>query len=267
MAASILYVSICGERENISGARCVLEGMMKGIAAVLIVYFCLVLSPDVARAGAPGSVTVIFQGVMTAGSDTETTGPLVGLPFVASVNDNPAGIINDGFNGSVTIAPTSFYLGSFNSGPLTVEISIGGKAIGMGSDAGGTDILAGGGSSAGNNFSFSCCGGAGLGNFNPANSFALGSDFSASGTFTGTAPYRNPFGGLDMISSGAGSVTFDADWNDLNGNFQEVTGTADITQIDVVGIPEPSTWAMLMLGVAIIGFAIRRRGERIAIRA
>jgi hypothetical protein len=212
-------------------------------------------------------VTLTFQGVMVSGTDTETTGSLVGLPFIASVSDTPAGIINDGYNGSVTITPTSFYLGSFNSGPLAVEISIGGQAIGMGSDAGGTDILAGGGSVAGNNFSFSCCGGAGLGNFNPANSFALGSDFSASGSFTGPAPYRNPFGGLDMSSSGAGSITFDATWFDLNDNFQEVTGTADITQINVVGIPEPSTWAMLMVGVAAIGFAIRRRTERLAARA
>ena len=240
---------------------------MKSLFTALAVYCCVAFSAANAMAGAPGSVTVIFQGVMTTGSDTETTGSLVGLPFVASVNDNPAGIINDGFNGSVTIAPTSFYLGSFNSGPLTTELSIGGQAIGMGSDAGGTDILAGGGSSAGNNFSFSCCGGPGLGNFNPANSFTFGSDFSISGSFAGTAPYRNPFGGFDMSSAGTGSVTFDATWYDLNDNFQEVTGTADITDVEVVGVPEPSTWAMLMVGVAAIGFAIRRRSERKALSA
>lgn len=239
---------------------------MKSVAAALAVYCCLVVSPDIARAGAPDSVTVIFQGVMTAGSDTDMTGPLVGLPFVAVVGDTPAGIINDGFNGSVTITPTSFYLGSYNSGPLTVDITIGGRAVGMGTDFGGTDILAGGGSAGGNNFSFSCCGGTGLGNFNPANSLAIGSDFSISGDFTGTAPYRNPFAGLDMSSPGTGSVTFDANWDDLSSDFHDVTGTADITQVNVVGIPEPSTWAMLMLGVTAIGFAVRRRSNGLALR-
>jgi hypothetical protein len=240
---------------------------MKSLFAAIAVYCCLALLPADAMASVPGSVTVIFQGVMTAGSDTETVGSLVGLPFVASVNDNPAGIINDGFNGSVTITPTSFFLGSFNSGPLAVELTIGGQAIGMGTDSGGTDILSGGGSAAANNFSFSCCGGAGLGNFNPANSGTFGSDFSVSGSFTGTAAYRNPFAGLDMSSAGTGSVTFDATWYDLNDNFQEVTGTANIAKVEVVGVPEPSTWAMLIAGVMAIGFAIRRRRERLVVRA
>jgi hypothetical protein len=35
----------------------------------------------------------------------------------------------------------------------------------------------------------------------------------------------------------------------------------------VTGVPEPATWAMLILGVAMAGFAARRRGETPALTA
>jgi hypothetical protein len=40
-----------------------------------------------------------------------------------------------------------------------------------------------------------------------------------------------------------------------------------LDNITVQGVPEPATWAMLILGVAMIGFAARRRSEAVVVTA
>ncbi|HEY2051228.1 MAG TPA: PEP-CTERM sorting domain-containing protein [Caulobacteraceae bacterium] len=238
---------------------------MKRFIAVLILSMGFAL-PAAAYPGA-GVLNITFEGVMTSGSDTEMGGSLVGLPFVAVVGDTPSEIINDGYNGNVVITPTSFYLGSYDGGPLGADLWIGGKFIGSGGDVGGYDELAGGVNGSGNGFYFDCCdlggGLGGVGEFTPANGLGGGqggSDFSISGSFSGTAPYQNPFANLSMASPGTGSVTFDATWSDFyDNNFHEIAGTAEITEVSVQGIPEPSTWATLVLGLALIGLVVRSR--------
>ena len=107
---------------------------MKHFIAVLVLSVCFAL-PASAYA-APGILNITFKGVMTAGSDTDMSGSVVGLPFVAAVRDAPYEILNDGYNGNVVITPTSFYLGSYDGGYLGVDISIGGKFIGSGGNPG-----------------------------------------------------------------------------------------------------------------------------------
>ena len=238
---------------------------MKHFLTILVLSLLFALpAPTFA---APGILSITFKGVMTSGSDTDMGGSLVGAPFVAVVTDAPYAILNDGFNGDVVITPTSFYLGSYDGGYLGVGISIGGKFIGSGGDPAAYDELAGGANGSGNEFSFDCCDlgapNGGFGEFTPANGLGGGqglSSFWITGSFSGTATYKNPFAGLNMTSPGTGSVSFDASWSDFfDNNFHEVDGTADITEVSVQGIPEPSSWVLLILGLAAIGSAARSR--------
>jgi hypothetical protein len=233
-----------------------------------ILVLSLLFALPASAFAAPAVLNITFKGVMTSGSDTDMSGSLVGLPFVAVVGDEPYEILNDGYNGDVVITPTSFYLWSYNGGYLGVDISIGRKFIGSGGDVAGSDELGGGVNGSGNGFYFDCCGYEIFGitsEFTPANGLGGGqgsSSFSISGSFSGTAPYENPFAGLSMTSPGTGSVTFDASWYDFfDSNFHEIDGTADITEVSVQGIPEPSSWALVILGLAAIGFAARSRGS------
>lgn len=226
------------------------------LSFALLVLFCgIVVFPVAAFAQGTRAVTVIFQGLVTSGSYTETSEPgrseigggsLVGLPFTAAVSAFPQ------YTGSVT--PTSFYGPSGNLG-MGVAVWIGGQF--QGTEYGYGGYLSGGSVGAGNDFSFQCCS---SGLFIPAGHNSVYSTFDASGNFIGTAPYVSPFSGSSMSSPGAGSVSFSWNWaTDLVAD--RTAGTAEITQIVVSGVPEPSTWAMLVLGVAMIGIAGRRRRQ------
>jgi hypothetical protein len=54
----------------------------------------------------------------------------------------------------------------------------------------------------------------------------------------------------------------------LDGGFSNIAATAGtrsgngLITINFIGVPEPSTWAFLLLGFAGIGAALRRRRER-----
>jgi hypothetical protein len=250
--------------------------MRKTWAAIMgVAALCggIVLAPAPAFALSLSTITVEFQGVMTTGSDTDSSASLVGLPFTATVFDTPAYILNDGYNGSVTITPTSFYLGIYNGGPMSVSFSVGGQYLGTGDVSGEEGILSGGSAGGGNNFSFRIM--TTMDGFTPENPNGLdpfSNYFLATGNFVGTAPYMDPFSGASMSSPGTGEVSFDAEWETSNPNAEpstfaspftthRITGTADITGIVVSGVPEPSTWALLILGVAMIGLAARRRRE------
>ena len=55
----------------------------------------------------------------------------------------------------------------------------------------------------------------------------------------------------------------------LSFTFQQDVTFWDLDDVSVVaaGIPEPATWAMMLLGLGMAGVAIRRRrGRRIAVR-
>lgn len=46
---------------------------------------------------------------------------------------------------------------------------------------------------------------------------------------------------------------------------QGVQSIASIAPIEVGGVPEPSTWAMMLLGFGAVGFSMRRRGANIRV--
>lgn len=47
----------------------------------------------------------------------------------------------------------------------------------------------------------------------------------------------------------------------------DVSSTGTPAPFQIIGVPEPSTWAMLTLGVAMIGLAARRRTRATAVAA
>jgi hypothetical protein len=66
--------------------------------------------------------------------------------------------------------------------------------------------------------------------------------------------------GFNIWSNGGGSYTGFLAGND--GIYEGFNG-----QLAGGGVPEPATWAMLILGVAMIGFAARRRNAGVALAA
>jgi hypothetical protein len=76
-----------------------------------------------------------------------------------------------------------------------------------------------------------------------------------SGTFYLSAGWQ-PIEILQFEDSGTTGLTVDVNGNPLGG-----------TWIATTAVPEPATWATLILGVAMIGFAVRRRREEMALAA
>lgn len=84
-----------------------------------------------------------------------------------------------------------------------------------------------------------------------------------------TEDYHVPFSytihpGDTVIAGFTDQVTSDATGGYLI-NVNAKFGTTSVTVADAV--PEPATWAMLILGVGMIGFAARRRNEATAVAA
>ena len=102
---------------------------------------------------------------------------------------------------------------------------------------------------------------------NPTGAVGLGSG-AALDIFnvSGTASARNVFdwttalGGLDASGSTNGNVILRIDL--LSGGYAAIDNlriVASNTPGDVGGVPEPATWAMMILGFGVVGGAMRRR--------
>jgi hypothetical protein len=75
-------------------------------------------------------------------------------------------------------------------------------------------------------------------------------------------------GSLDL-TTGSGFLTFEPSFFGGNFLFQE-QGPNSLFQgryLAVSGVPEASTWTMMLLGFGAIGFALRRRGKKLAFAA
>jgi len=72
------------------------------------------------------------------------------------------------------------------------------------------------------------------------------SSFSGTGTFAGVNP-------LTLNLPFSETVRYDLTFGPGSGNFN---GTANLT---MVAVPEPTTWAMMMLGFVGLGYTVRRR--------
>ena len=86
--------------------------------------------------------------------------------------------------------------------------------------------------------------------------YPTGIAFDVSGLLFVTA--ENPGGYWNLWGSSPGNYSLFESLGSYNYPIQE-TGT-----LSVAAAPEPSTWAMLALGFASLGFIGRRRGERLA---
>jgi hypothetical protein len=67
------------------------------------------------------------------------------------------------------------------------------------------------------------------------------------------------------LPPGAISVTFDAD--NLGDTFSggPLTGVLRYTYLPTVPlVPEPATWAMMLIGFAVLGFAFRRSRRKVS---
>lgn len=79
---------------------------------------------------------------------------------------------------------------------------------------------------------------------------------AVSSVFSPTTNYTGGFVGWEGLDpNGWSESAYDV-------HSGSITGTLAVITLGAAGIPEPATWAMLILGAAMIGFAARRRGER-----
>lgn len=90
--------------------------------------------------------------------------------------------------------------------------------------------------------------------------YALGTDASASGCSVNIA--QNEFCILFNPALTSQTAT-DIGWS--NAGVETING-GPITLTQVAGVPEPATWAMMLLGFGAIGFAMRRK-VRVALSA
>lgn len=89
---------------------------------------------------------------------------------------------------------------------------------------------------------------------------------SPSFSWAGAASY--PQADNVMVTSNGAGVDFTTQtWNPVNRNVFKLAFNADFASASVSVVPEPATWAMLILGLAMVGFAARRGREDMRIAA
>lgn len=73
------------------------------------------------------------------------------------------------------------------------------------------------------------------------------------------------FGGADLFSGTPSAPTFNLGTFNLPGGFLAGPATLTISRASVVAaVPEPATWAMMLLGFGAIGFSVRRRRSTVS---
>ena len=74
-----------------------------------------------------------------------------------------------------------------------------------------------------------------------------------------------PFGNYIVLNSGDGTNYLDDFFN--SSTVVNSGGFAGVTYTEVTAVPEPSTWAMVILGFAGVGFMAYRRKSKLALMA
>ena len=91
-----------------------------------------------------------------------------------------------------------------------------------------------------------------------ASPFFMAFTSNVAGYFNGAAFAANGFGGTISVTGNGNILTFAAPGWDLGG----ATRVSVITFTGATaGVPEPATWALMMLGFGGIGFAMRRKSK------
>lgn len=87
-----------------------------------------------------------------------------------------------------------------------------------------------------------------------------GGSISGGGTFTvtNTANGSSVLVNRNGLASGAQTITFNGTFNPAGNGLARVGG-----QLNLTAVPEPSTWAMFILGFGALGFAMRRRNAKV----
>lgn len=85
------------------------------------------------------------------------------------------------------------------------------------------------------------------------------------GLFAPPPGYAPPSGNLCLVDTCGSGFAFNESVNGTTVYAAYGNLAPSIVTITVIGVPEPMTWAMLIVGVAMIGFAARRRHRSVAL--
>ena len=68
-------------------------------------------------------------------------------------------------------------------------------------------------------------------------------------------------GPVDLFTGPASNPTFNTGTFNLSGGFTAGAATLTITRAAVAAVPEPQTWAMMLIGFGAMGVSLRRRRQ------
>ena len=88
-----------------------------------------------------------------------------------------------------------------------------------------------------------------------------GSNPSASGVPNFFVSFYDQFGNLGALSGNSGVIAFDDGGSPADADYDDL-----VVRFTVSAVPEPATWAMMLLGFAGIGFLAYRRRPKLALR-
>ena len=88
-----------------------------------------------------------------------------------------------------------------------------------------------------------------------------GSNPSTSGVPNFFVSFYDQFGNLGALSGNSGVIAFDDGGNPADADYDDL-----VVSFTVSAVPEPATWAMMLLGFAGIGLLAYRRRSRFALR-
>ncbi|WP_133365027.1 FxDxF family PEP-CTERM protein [Qipengyuania sediminis] len=88
-----------------------------------------------------------------------------------------------------------------------------------------------------------------------------GGDISGGGVFTTTMGALGSNIQIDRsgLASGAQTITFRGSLTPNGNGFARIGG-----QLSLTAVPEPGTWAMMILGFGVLGYGMRRRNAQVA---
>lgn len=193
----------------------------------------------------PGLSSTLSQFAVTGSVDTVAAVNPYGITVSGPASGNVLDINGTGSAGLIT----SLAAFSFNAGDLvTLNFDLGGSQRGDTGDIFNTSFLFGGATA------YSGLSGGGL--FSGLTGSGNTSSLTNSVFVPGTSPFTSSFVSFLAESAGTLRFSFGSPSQDNMGPLVDNIGL-NISQTPVV--PEPSTWAMMLVGFGAIGFAMRRQ--------
>jgi hypothetical protein len=212
-----------------------------------------------------GIAALAAMACAPARADTVVFGlsPSTGVVGNQSSGDLPLDLgMNFLVNGSVAVNS----LGAFTNGSTTIDVSL----YNVTTNSLVTSAIVSAVAPVGTNYGFTALG-------SPI-TLIVGDTYQIDALYNASKnPDYNPFEGpqppsaTPVFNSVSGSLKFEGDFYNLNGNGSLAT-TQDLLSpngygagtLSVSAVPEPSTWAMMILGFTALGFMSYRRGRKMA---